>query len=41
MKYYKVQIESMIEAQEISKEDLNYLLKGVELKSKIEHQYSI
>lgn len=41
MKYYKVQIESMIEAQKISKEDLNYLLKGVELKSKIEHQYSI
>ncbi len=31
----------MIEAKEISKDDLNYLLKGVELKSKIEHQYSI
>lgn len=41
MKYYKVQIEAMIEAKEISKDDLNYLLKGVELKSKIEHQYSI
>lgn len=41
MKYYKVQIEAMIEAKEISKDDLNCLLKGVELKSKIERQYSI
>lgn len=41
MKHYKVQIEAMIEAKEISKDDLNYLLKGVELKFKIEHQYSI
>ena len=41
MKYYKIQIEEMIEAQKISKQDLKYLLKGVELKSKIEHQYSV
>ena len=31
----------MIEAKEISKDDLNCLLKGVELKSKMEHQYSM
>ncbi|MCC9261222.1 MAG: IS66 family insertion sequence element accessory protein TnpB [Methanobrevibacter woesei] len=41
MKYYKVQIESMLEAKEISKQDLIYLLKGVELKSRIEHQFSV
>ena len=41
MKYYKIQIEEMIDAQKISKQDLKYLLKGVELKSKIEHQYSV
>lgn len=33
LKYYKFQVNKALDGQQITSEDLNYLLKGLELKS--------